>query len=549
MGAKLLVWYFALLTGSQLLGARLPQIAPLIVLGGPEEGIHFRAILTLSSLDGVGGGDIFITNDAGEPVPAIFNGAGPTTSFVIRDPKTIITSPSREIQVLKAALDVGTTVVAVVRIQMLDGQRLVSEIEQRAVIPEVQRNPDVVAGVLPPLRGAAVPLDTRQSKDLGLVVLNPTRGDAQVQLAVKSARTSLNLQTPPLKLGPGKRLVGLLSDFFRESRDFLRDELGRVEIQSDRPILIAAIEIDWPELRSLPIFQLLVANEIFVSTSGNDNSGNGSRERPFRTLGRALQLAKSLSADDAWLFTGPRLTIRASGKFTPAGGDVFPLLVGAALESGTIDIVGATIEGGGDFEGINASLVVTKGAVLLKGSAITNPNPGGVGVLVKDGNLSVEASQFSGNTIGILTSKDSGSTTAVASVSSMFSKNRVAVQLRGKASAFIAATNFFSNGTAVEIRDQSGSELQNRFEGNSVVFNDVGVAIFDSATVDLGGGPLLGKGANIMRGNTQADVCHQGSSMISAKGNIWDNPVPSRSSPCSSGVDIGGPAAEKVVIE
>lgn len=519
----------------QLFGVAF-QVVPFTAIGGPEEGLHFQTkMIFIRKTFGTASGTIALFDDESNRIPAFFNGQGPFNVFEIRGlDEVIITSRSAQVQTPKASLDNVPVddMVVLVQIQLFQGKTLLSEVEQRAVVPAALAGiEDPRDAFVPALRGAAIPFDARGNKSVGVAILNPTQGAAQVTLRLKADGSPQAAERRTILAG--RRLIGTLHDFFGS---LVEGRTGSFEIQADRPILVVGIQIDFPKMRALPVFPLSLANRIVVDALRGDDAGDGTSDKPLRTLTRAFKLANSLLTENAWVFTGFRLTIHASGTFTGSGGESFPLLL-----PDKVDLESATIEGGGNFSGANVAVVLTQGAAGLRRCSIRNPNREGVAVLVSGGNLGIQESKVTGSAVGVRVAigSDEG---GVGLNSSLIFGNQIGLQLHGNSGVGAIRSAFLNNDTGIEFRDQAGGVL----EHNTISANKVGIALFNAAKPVMGNSNSTG--LNVIRGNSTADICHQGSSTVSAKNNIWDNNPPSRSAACAAGIDIGGPGANQIAI-
>ncbi|QIZ69941.1 DUF1565 domain-containing protein [Oxynema aestuarii] len=137
------------------------------------------------------------------------------------------------------------------------------------------------------------------------------------------------------------------------------------------------------------------AQRIFVSaTDGNDSTGNGSESQPFKTITRALRVAKTNSA-----------IVLAPGTYSAETGESFPLMLkpGMTLQGNPDNRGrGIVIRGGGDFLSPSfarqdATILAGDGSTLT-GVTVTNPNRRGYGVWIESTAPTVTRNTFTEST-------------------------------------------------------------------------------------------------------------------------------------------------------
>lgn len=149
-------------------------------------------------------------------------------------------------------------------------------------------------------------------------------------------------------------------------------------------------------------------NVLFVNPSiGDDTSGNGSENAPWKTITQALQVAT------------PNTIIKlAPGTYSADTGEVFPLMLkpSVAIQGDTENKgQGIIIQGGGQFlsrsfGGQNVTIVGANKAG-LSGVTVTNSNPRGYGVWIESTNAVIADNTFTGNTQdGVAVAGNSAST-------------------------------------------------------------------------------------------------------------------------------------------
>jgi parallel beta-helix repeat protein len=135
--------------------------------------------------------------------------------------------------------------------------------------------------------------------------------------------------------------------------------------------------------------------ELFVNpTMGNDASGNGSQQAPFKTITQALRMAGANT-----------VIILAPGTYSAESGESFPIeLKPGAILQGDPASKGRNviIRGGGFF--LSRTFARQNIAILgadesgLAGVTVTNPNRRGYGLWIESSNLVVADNSFIGNT-------------------------------------------------------------------------------------------------------------------------------------------------------
>ncbi len=109
---------------------------------------------------------------------------------------------------------------------------------------------------------------------------------------------------------------------------------------------------------TIPPLTVLVVNPV----SGSDTTGNGSSEKPYKTLTKALAVVKNS--------TTPGLTIQlAAGQYSATSGEVFPIIVptgvtinGSGYTGGSGFVHGSFINGAGEDAALEKLAGLTSGA-------------------------------------------------------------------------------------------------------------------------------------------------------------------------------------------
>ncbi len=263
---------------------------------------------------------------------------------------------------------------------------------------------------------------------------------------------------------------------------------------------------------------------------GNDLTGKGTIQSPFRSITNALLRAR--------LNTTIKL---ASGTYTVANGEVFPL----QLKSG-ITIQGneanqgrdTVILGGGDF--ISPTLASKNITILgadaseLRGVAVTNRNSRGYGLWIEGTSPRIIGNTFRGSTqdgVAVL-----GKSTALISKNIFTTNTANGISIEGMAQPEVNGNRFENTGYGIVVRKDASPRLLNNAisynrsgilvqSGSSPILRSnviernrqTGVIILANSSPDLGN--VNSAGNNIIRNNLQRDVQYTGTNAIAAVGN------------------------------
>lgn len=135
-------------------------------------------------------------------------------------------------------------------------------------------------------------------------------------------------------------------------------------------------------------------SSLFVNpSSGNDQTGDGSENQPFKTITQALRQAKPNTE-----------IVLAPGTYTPENGERFPLMLKPQVRiKGNPDKrgEGITIEGGGNYlsrssASQNVAIVAANGTS-LSGVTVRNPHARGYGLWIESTAIAVMQNTFTGN--------------------------------------------------------------------------------------------------------------------------------------------------------
>lgn len=273
------------------------------------------------------------------------------------------------------------------------------------------------------------------------------------------------------------------------------------------------------------------ANVIYVNpVSGNDLTGKGTLQSPFRSITNALLQAKFGST--------VKLT---SGTYTVANGEVFPIqLKSGVIISGNESKQGrdTVILGGGNF--LSPTLTSQNIAVLgadqaeLRGVTVTNKNLRGYGLWLEGTSPKVMFNTFTGSTQdGVLVLGKSAALIA----KNIFTTNGAnGMSIEGLAQPEINSNRFENTGYGIIVRQNAaprilGNVLNNNrsgiliqqtsspvLRGNVIERNkQTGITILGNCSPDLGS--VSSSGNNIIRNNLVRDVQYTGTMAIAAVGN------------------------------
>ncbi len=263
---------------------------------------------------------------------------------------------------------------------------------------------------------------------------------------------------------------------------------------------------------------------------GNDVTGKGTIQSPYRSITNALAQAKYIS------------TIKLTpGTYTTANGEIFPI----QLKSGVI-ILGneakqgkdTVILGGGDFLSptLTAKNITVLGAdrAELRGVTVTNRNSRGYGLWLEGSSPRIVSNTFTGSTQdGILIL---GRSTAVISKNIFMTNGANGMSIEGVAQPDINNNRFENTGYGIIIRQTATPRITGNFlsnnrsgvliqsgsspvlRGNVIERNrQTGITILANTYPNLG--TASSPGNNIIRYNLQKDVQYVGTEAIAAVGN------------------------------
>ncbi|MDJ0553248.1 MAG: DUF1565 domain-containing protein [Microcoleaceae cyanobacterium MO_207.B10] len=229
-------------------------------------------------------------------------------------------------------------------------------------------------------------------------------------------------------------------------------------------------------------------NVIYVSSSIGNDSGDGSKTVPLKTISSALKRAEPHT-----------VILLAPGNYTRQTGEVFPLILPPKITiKGNYINRGQNvwIEGGGDFDSPtlnrkNVTIVASNGSN-LSGITVTNPNFQGYGLWIESNGCVISKNTFVGNTLNGISVV--GSNLAIIQEND-FSENGVSgVTIYDNSQPEIRDNLFQNNGVGVKISDDAAPKVV----GNRLVQNNNGIVIQGNSRPILRG--------NYIEGNRQDGV-------------------------------------------
>lgn len=266
----------------------------------------------------------------------------------------------------------------------------------------------------------------------------------------------------------------------------------------------------------------LTVTPITAGPAGNDSTGAGTTDKPYRSLKKALSLAQP--GDTVWLLNGTYNT--SSGETWPSFGVAVTPNVPPAVKVEGESRDGVVLEGPGTasktvglalsddsgaktltVRGFTAGLLVGSGNVTLEG-VLASGN--GVGLGIQGGSTKASAAEFKSNETGILLT---GQAILELSRSSSHDNTDKGVVV-GEKALKLQAQDFevFSNAIGIF----AGGQAEVRLERVKVHHNrDHGLQVGEQATLSLSGSELYQ--------NAQAGVWFAGKRLVMRGSTIRDN--------------------------
>ncbi|MFN3359927.1 MAG: DUF1565 domain-containing protein [Pseudanabaenaceae cyanobacterium] len=260
---------------------------------------------------------------------------------------------------------------------------------------------------------------------------------------------------------------------------------------------------------------------------GNDLTGNGTLQRPFRTVSHALSIANS----------GTTIVLQP-GTYSSSSGERFPWVLreGIILRGNK----GAVVIGGGNFRSVflpqpNATIVV-QDRTELQGLTISNPHPRGYGIWQEEGNAiiannivlnsrqdgiflagkttsTVSNNRFSGNSASNITIEGEAQPLLQQNISE---RSRFGISIRQQAAPQLVANTIADNDTGIIIQGNARPLLRRNTIDNN---QQAGIITLNDSNPDLG--DQQNPGQNIFRRNPRA-IYNNSSQGILAWGNQFD---------------------------
>jgi len=260
-------------------------------------------------------------------------------------------------------------------------------------------------------------------------------------------------------------------------------------------------------------------------TSGNDSTGSGSEDAPFKTLTRAL----SAAAPNTVILLAP-------GTYSAQTGETFPILLKPGVTvQGDPNTRGQkiVISGGGTYLSptVGTQNVAILGAdkAALTGVTVTNANPRGYGLWVESTSPLVTDSTFTGNTHDGISVNGSGApvirnnhfykngasgitsfgTSRPEITSNLFQNTGFGINIGQNGAPAVTGNRLTQNRAGVVVQASGRPVLRNNQIDSNVQDGIVAIA---SAQPDLGSRDQ--PGGNIIRNNGQLDINAKATSQI-----------------------------------
>ncbi len=211
-------------------------------------------------------------------------------------------------------------------------------------------------------------------------------------------------------------------------------------------------------------------NKIYVSPSGSDTTGTGSRWQPFRTITKALYRVQS-----------GQLIIVGAGQYDMAAGERFPLHLATGVSVQGAGSDSTFVIGPYGIDPLSDAMFILNGVgIKLERMSISSTNSLGIGISVRSGlNIQISYNDINHNRIGIYVNGSAGHRP-------MFESNRIA-----------------DDSIGIVVADSSGPILRNNTIENC---HEFGLDIRDFGEPDLGKNDSTNAGDNSFQ-NCGNDGC------------------------------------------
>lgn len=255
-------------------------------------------------------------------------------------------------------------------------------------------------------------------------------------------------------------------------------------------VKISAVSVEDPSKSGTSWVILDDPTKAYVSTSGSDTEGTGSRNNPYRTITYALSQAE----------INQTVTI-GSGEYDQEGGEIFPIQVGfgAKIRGAGRDST-FVIGPGGSHDETGAVFSVNGDAITIERLNISTADLNGVGVWLLPGiQTKIKNNHIVSNYIGIYAN-----------------------------GSFAPRPSLESNLiTGDSIGIATGDSAEPRIRDNQITDCGIyGLHILDFSRPDLGTNDSTGAGGNTIQNCDQYLIRNESPDTIWAVGNTWDLPNP-----------------------
>lgn len=258
---------------------------------------------------------------------------------------------------------------------------------------------------------------------------------------------------------------------------------------------------------------------IYVAMTGSDINGTGSRNRPYRTITKALGRAQSGQV----ISVGP-------GDYNAAAGEVFPLQLTSGIELRGAGSDSTYITGPMGFDPLSdATIKMTGDGITVHGvhvRSVSTISYSGVGIwLAMSRFTKIERSRVSGTFIGIY------------------------INGAGAARPILDGNSLIGDSIGIALADTAKVIIRNSMIRKCSKY---GIQILDQAQPDLGRDTVdTGRNTIDSCGNNlyQWLIYNNSPDTIKAIGNTWQNPIPGNNDQFIRDDEESGGAAGPVILE
>ncbi len=258
-------------------------------------------------------------------------------------------------------------------------------------------------------------------------------------------------------------------------------------------VRVSAVSVEEPSSSGTAWVILEDPTRVYVSTSGSDTQGTGSRINPYRTITFAISQADT----DQTIIVG-------AGEYNLAGGETFPIQIGFGTKiKGAGQDSTFVIGPGGSHDESGATFSVNGDAITIEKLNISTADSDGIGVWLLPG---IQA-KLKDNHIG---------------------SNYIGIYVTGAALPRPIIESNIITGDSIGIATAESAEPVIR--DNQITDCGIyGVQILDSSRPDLGTNDSTGAGGNTIQDcgpNNQWLIYNLSPDTIWAVGNTWVLPIP-----------------------